>query len=100
MCANTLLEEVVGLPNIKSAKKRVEVTKVKSAQNQVAKSVLKTSIKKAEAAIAEGNPELADSAYKNVVKTIDQAVTKGILHKNTAARRKSSLTKSINSMAR
>jgi small subunit ribosomal protein S20 len=94
------LEEVVGLPNIKSAKKRVEVTKVKSAQNQAAKSVLKTSIRKAEASIAEGDPKLADSTYKSVVKTIDQAVAKGILHKNTAARRKSKLAKSISSIAK
>lgn len=87
------------MPNIKSAKKRVEVTKAKSARNQVAKSILRTSIKKAEAAVAEGNRELADSAYKSAVKTIDQAVSKGILHKNTAARRKSGLTLKVNSLA-
>lgn len=86
------------MPNIKSAKKRVEVAKVNAARNRIAKSVLKTSIKKFDAAVAEGNREVADSAYKAAVKTIDRSVSKGILHKNTAARKKSSLTLKLNAM--
>lgn len=94
----TLLEEVVDVPNIKSAKKRVQVAKVNTANNRAAKSVLKTSIKKFDAAVAEGNREVADSAYKNAVKTIDRAVSKGILQKNTAARKKSSITLKYNAI--
>ena len=86
------------MPNIKSAKKRVEVAKVNAARNRIAKSVLKTSIKKFDAAVAEGNREMADSAYRAAVKTIDRSVSKGILHKNTAARKKSSLTLKFNAM--
>ncbi|MBE6991651.1 MAG: 30S ribosomal protein S20 [Ruminococcaceae bacterium] len=86
------------MPNIKSAKKRVEVAKVNAARNRIAKSVLKTSIKKFDAAVAEGNREMADSAYRAAVKTIDRSVSKGILHKNTAARKKSSLTLKLNAM--
>lgn len=86
------------MPNIKSAKKRVEVAKVNTARNRIAKSILKTSIKKFDAAVAEGNREMADSAYKAAVKTIDRSVSKGILHKNTAARKKSSLTLKLNAM--
>ena len=87
------------MPNIKSAKKRVEVTKVKSAQNQTAKSMLKTSVKKVSTAIAAGDSQLASGALKDAMKTIDQSVSKGVLHKNTAARRKSSLQKALNAMA-
>ena len=53
---------------------------------------LKTAVKKFEAAVASGNREQADSAYKAAVKSVDQGVKKGILHKNNAARKKSSMT--------
>ena len=87
------------MPNIKSAKKRVLVSKVNNERNKIAKSVLKSSLKKFDAAVAEGNQEQADSAYKAAVKTIDKAVSTGIIHKNNAARKKSSLTKKLNKMA-
>ena len=73
------------MPNIKSAKKRVLIAEVRNARNKAAKSELKTAIKKFEAAAAEGNRTEADGAYKVAVKKVDQAVAKGILHKNTAA---------------
>ena len=92
-------EEVFGLPNIKSAKKRVLVNETKAARNKAAKSALKTQIKKFDAVVAEGNRSEADSAYKAAVKMVDQSVTKGILHKNNAARKKSSMTVKLNHMA-
>ena len=87
------------MPNIKSAKKRVLLTKVQNEKNKAAKSVLKTNLKKFDAALAEGNREQADSAYKAAVKTVDESVKKGILHKNNAAHKKSSLTKKLNTLA-
>lgn len=87
------------MPNIKSAKKRVLLTKVQNEKNKAAKSVLKTNLKKFDAALAEGNREQADSAYKAAVKTIDESVKKGILHKNNAARKKSSITLKMNELA-
>jgi small subunit ribosomal protein S20 len=84
------------LPNIKSAKKRVAVTERKALRNKMAKSSLKTSIKKAQVAAAGGDAVTAGSAFVSAQKAIDQAVAKGILHKNTAARRKSRLALSIN----
>ena len=87
------------MPNIKSAKKRVLLTKVQNEKNKAAKSVLKTTLKKFDAALAEGNRDQADSAYKAAVKTIDESVKKGILHKNNAARKTSSLTLKLNHMA-
>ena len=87
------------MPNIKSAKKRVLIAKVNSERNKADKSALKTTLKKFEAAVAEGNREQADSAYKAAVKTIDKAAAKGILHKNTAARKKSSIARKMNEIA-
>ena len=87
------------MPNIKSAKKRVLVSKVNNERNKMAKSALKTTLKKLEAAVAEGNKEQADSAYTAAVKSIDQAVKKGIIHKNNAARKKSSIALKMNKLA-
>jgi len=83
------------VPNIKSAKKRVKDTEVKANQNKAFNSALKTEIKKANAAL-ENNAENKAEAVKVAVKKIDQAVAKGILHKNTAARKKSALAKKVN----
>lgn len=82
------------MPNIKSAKKRVELTKVYAARNQAAKSELKTSLKKCEAAISEGGD--ASAAYNSAAQSIDVAVRKGLIHKNCAARKKSKLAKKAN----
>lgn len=87
------------MPNIKSAKKRVELSKAAYEKNKADKSELKTAVKKFEAAVASGNREQADSAYKAAVKSIDQAVNKGIIHKNNAARKKSNITLKMNKLA-
>ena len=84
------------MPNIKSAKKRVQVSGVRNERNKADKSALKTALKKFEAAAAEGNRTEADGAYKVAVKKVDQVVAKGILHKNTAAHRKSAMTLKLN----
>ena len=87
------------MPNIKSAKKRVLVAQAKAMQNKAAKSALKTQIKKFDAAVAEGNRSEADIAYKVAVKAMDQAAAKGLLHKNNAANKKSSMTIKLNNLA-
>ena len=87
------------MPNIKSAKKRVLVSQTKAAQNKAAKSALKTDIKKFEAAVAEGNRSEADVAYKVAVKAVDKAVSKGLLHRNNAANKKSKMTVKLNKLA-
>jgi small subunit ribosomal protein S20 len=84
------------LPNIKSAKKRVLVTETKTLQNKSFRSAMKTSIKKYQAALAEGNKELASKTYLDAVSMIDRAVNKGILHKNNAGRKKSKFTQMLN----
>lgn len=87
------------MPNIKSSKKDVIRSKVAYEKNKADKSEMKTVIKKYEAALAEGDRAAAEVAYKNAVQIVDKAVTKGILHKNTAARKKSSMTLQLNKLA-
>lgn len=86
------------MPNIKSAKKRVKVIAAKTLRNKSLNSSLKTSIKKANAAI-DNNVNGKSEVVKVAVKKIDQAVSKGILHKNTAARKKSKLVKKLNKVS-
>ncbi len=86
------------MPNIKSAKKRVKGIATKTMQNKAINSQLKTEIKKANAAI-DGNAADKEAAVRVAIKKIDQAAAKGILPKNTAARRKSTLAKKLNASA-
>ena len=83
------------MPNIKSAKKRVKVIATKTAQNKAYNSALKTVIKKANVAMESNSIDKAE-AVRAAVKKIDQASAKGILHKNTAARKKSALVRKLN----
>lgn len=86
------------MANIKSSKKRIKVTEVKTLRNTMIKSALKTKIKKFEVAIVSGNVEESTVTYAGVVKALDMAVTKGILHINKAARRKSRLAAKLNAL--
>ncbi len=79
------------MPNIKSAKKRVEVTKTKTLKNNMIKSEVKTAIKKLDVAI-EKNDNVQD-AFKHATKLVDKACAKGVINKNAANRKKSSLSK-------
>ena len=86
------------MPNIKSAKKRVKVIEAKTLRNKAGNSALKTAIKKANTAIADNAPD-KDEAFKAAVKKIDQAAARGLIHKNCAARKKSSLNLKLNKAA-
>ena len=87
------------LANIKSAKKRVLVNRKKAERNKSIKSAVKTSIKKVEVAIEAKDKEAAVAALQNAISTIDKAATKGVYHKNTAARKVSRLSKAVNTLA-
>lgn len=86
------LWEVNELPNIKSAKKRVLITEKKTMRNAAAKSALRTSIKKARTAVVSNEANAAEKVNAACIK-IDKAAAKGLIHKNTAARKKSRLVK-------
>ena len=87
------------MPNIKSSKKDVIRSRIAYEKNKANKSEMKTVIKKYEAALAGGDKAAAEVAYKDAVQIVDKAVSKGILHKNTAARKKSSMTLQLNKLA-
>lgn len=82
------------MANIQSAKKRIRVSELRYARNKALRTNLKTAIKKANTAIAD-NAQDKQQAVTYAIKRIDQACSKGILHKNTAARKKSQLAKQL-----
>jgi len=82
-----------------SAKKRVRVAATKTLRNTMIKSALKTTLKKLDASINAGNKEEAAANFKSAVKALDMAASKGILHKNNAANRKSKLAAKLSKMA-
>ena len=87
------------MPNIKSAKKRVKVTTVKTLRNKMFKSQMKTTIKKFYAAVESGDNSAASAAYTPAVVIVDKAVKRNIMHKNAAAHKKSQFTLALNKMA-
>ena len=87
------------MANIKSAKKRILVTETRAARNKAIRSEVKTSIKKVEVAVAAGNKADAEAALKNATSVIESACSKGIYHKNNAARKVSRLSKLVNGVA-
>lgn len=86
------------MPNIKSAIKRVSVIEKKTLQNNMIKTGYRTAVRKVEEAITAGNAEEAKKLFVDATKKIDQACTKGVIKKNTAARKKSNLAKKINAV--
>ena len=84
------------MPNIKSAIKRVSVIEKKTLRNNMIKSGYKSAVKKFEQAIEAGNIEEAKTLFSQATKKIDQACSKGVIVKNTAARKKSNLAKKLN----
>ena len=78
---------------------RVLLSREANVKNKMAKSALKTTLKKFDSAVVAGNREEATAAYKAAVVAVDKAAVKGILHKNNAARKKSSMTLKLNAMA-
>ena len=87
------------MANIKSSKKDVISSKIAYEKNKANKSALKTALKKFDAALVAGDKAAAQVAYQAAVKAVDQAVNKGLLHKNNAARKKSSMTLKLNKIA-
>lgn len=90
--------EVLKLANIKSAKKRILVNETKAERNKSIRSAIKTYTKKVEAAVEANDKEAAASVLKVASTEIDKACSKGVFHKNNAARKISRLTNLVNAM--
>ncbi len=87
------------MANIKSAKKRIRVSEKKTLINKMIKSRTRTAMKKVLLAVKEANKDLATKALVEAVSVIDKAATKGVYHKNNAARKKSRLSKLVNAIS-
>lgn len=86
------------MPNIKSAIKRVSVIEKKTLRNNMIKSGYKSAVKKFEQAIEAGNVEEAKTLFSQATRKIDQACSKCVIVKNTAARKKSNLAKKLSAV--
>jgi small subunit ribosomal protein S20 len=87
------------LANIKSAKKRVLVSRVNAEKNKSVRSGVKTAMKKVYAAVEAGDKAAATAELANATKVIEMACSKGVYHKNNAARKVSQVAKAVNQMA-
>jgi len=81
-----------------STLKRARQAEKQNIRNKAVRSSIKTIAKKVESAIASGNKEDAGKSLIDAVKTITKAVSKGVIHKNTASRKISRLTKKVNTL--
>ncbi|MEG6575504.1 30S ribosomal protein S20 [Caldibacillus debilis] len=86
------------MANTKSAEKRIRTNEKRRARNASMKSAMRTAMKKVEIAVANQDAEAAKEALKLAVRKLDKAVTKGLIHKNTANRHKSLLAKKVNAL--
>src|SRR5690625_2480028 len=84
--------------NIKSQIKRNRTNEKARLRNQAVKSALKTEIRKVRAAVAAGDKDAATVALQSASRRLDKAATKGVIHKNQAANRKSALAKQVNAL--
>ncbi|MCR4398196.1 MAG: 30S ribosomal protein S20 [Firmicutes bacterium] len=83
------------MANIKSAIKRAKTAAARARRNKSVKSTVRTAIKKLEAAVKAGSPEV-DRFLGEASKMIDKAASKGVIHKNAASRKKSRLARKVN----
>ncbi|HIS25842.1 MAG TPA: 30S ribosomal protein S20 [Candidatus Pullilachnospira intestinigallinarum] len=87
------------MANIKSAKKRILVNRTKAERNKSIRSAVKTAMKKVDTAVANKDLAAAQAALPQAVKAIEMAASKGVYHKNNAARKVSRISKAVNSIA-
>ena len=87
------------MANIKSAIKRIRQSEKRRVRNAAVRSTVRTSVKGTRAAIESGQADQARATLLRTIQVLDKAVTKGVIHRNTAARKKSRLTRQLNALA-
>ncbi len=87
------------MANIKSAMKRNRQNEKRRLRNAAVRSTVRTSVKGARVAIEGGQADQARETLQRTIQVLDKAVTKGVIHQNTAARKKSRLTRQLNALA-
>ncbi|MEA4893218.1 MAG: 30S ribosomal protein S20 [Peptococcaceae bacterium] len=83
------------MANIKSAMKRTQIIRIRTKRNAAYKSMMKTAVRRFEVALKAGDMEKAREELVKAVRTIDKIETKGVIHKNTASRKKARLSKAL-----
>lgn len=83
------------MPNSASARKRLRQSQDRRVRNRAGRSEVRTHVKRVRKAIASGEVEASEAAFKTAAKKLDQAAGKGLIHANAAARTKSRLSKAI-----
>ncbi|MDR2380762.1 MAG: 30S ribosomal protein S20 [Bifidobacteriaceae bacterium] len=86
------------MANIKSQIKRIRTNEKRRLRNKAVKSELKTYVRRTREAIAAGQKEVAETALRDAARKLDKAVSKGVIHKNQAANRKSALAKQVQAL--
>jgi small subunit ribosomal protein S20 len=84
--------------NIKSQIKRIKTNEKARLRNKAVKSELKTHVRKVRQAVAAGDKEAATAALQTATRKLDKAVSKGVIHANQAANRKSAIAKSVDAL--
>ena len=87
------------MANIKSAKKRISVSRVRAEKNKAVRSSVKTAMKKVFAAVESGDKAVAAAELASATKVIEMAGSKGVYHKNNAAHKVSRISRAVNQMA-
>lgn len=88
------------MPNIRSAAQRVKLSQTQNLRNRSARSALRTTLKKFDAAVESGDAAAMRETYDAAVKKVDRAATKGLIHKNNAAHKKSAMTLKLNAASK
>lgn len=86
------------MANIKSAKKRIDTIKRNTAYNKSNESAMKTEIKKVNKAVSDGDKKTASAALSSATSSIDKNVSRGVIHKNKANRKKAQIAKAVNTL--
>ena len=87
------------MANTRSAIKRIKQSEKRRLRSRAARSAIRSSVKSARAALLAKSPESA-AAVHEAIRTLDQAASRGVMHRNTAARKKSALARTLNTLAR
>ena len=83
------------MANIKSAMKRTQIIRMRTKRNAAYKSMMKTAVRRFEATLKAGDMDKAREELVKAIRTIDKIETKGVIHKNTANRKKARLSKAL-----
>lgn len=86
------------MANIKSQKKRILTNEKARQRNLAVKSELKSAVRQTREAVAAGDKVKAEAALKNASRKLDKAVSKGVVHKNQAANRKSAIARQVSAL--